>query len=240
MLTPVDVEPQSAQKRTRFFVLLALAPLMLLAAHTFAAPITVPTILLPGDQYRLAFVTAGTRTPSSSNIADYDAFVQAEANTEAALSSISWQVIGSTATVDADVHTGTDAANFPGLPIFLLNDIKLVDNYLDLWDGSVDVAFGIDQHGNARATSSVWTGTTSAGNTCSSPVCGLGDPQPGSGWNFVTSAGWILSNIQSPGFLLPMYAISEVLTVPVPEASPMALLTLGFAALLLARRTRPQ
>lgn len=145
MHSAVSFAPRRVSKLARLITMLVLAPLLASAAQSFAAPISVPTSLPPGQQYRLAFVTAGIRDATSTNIADYDAFVQAEANTEAALSSISWQVIGSTATVSARDHTGTAPADYPGVPIFLLNDVKLVDDYADLWDGSLDTAFSADQ-----------------------------------------------------------------------------------------------
>ena len=45
------------------------------ASAVQAAIVTVPTGLNPGDQYRLVFVTSGTRDATSTNIADYNTFV---------------------------------------------------------------------------------------------------------------------------------------------------------------------
>ena len=61
-----------------------------------ATPIdTVPTTLSPGDQYRLAFVTSTTTAATSSNIADYNTFVNNLATT-AGLDTIPGAVEGST------------------------------------------------------------------------------------------------------------------------------------------------
>jgi hypothetical protein len=51
----------------------ALATLGTSAAQ--AALVVVPPGLNPGDQYRLVFVTAGTRNATSSDINDYNTFV---------------------------------------------------------------------------------------------------------------------------------------------------------------------
>ena len=54
--------------------------------------------------YHLVLVTEGTRDATSSDIADYNAFVQAEAERDGAVTQnfgIDWFVIASTATVHA-------------------------------------------------------------------------------------------------------------------------------------------
>ena len=61
-------------KTNRLAVLLVCAVAARLTAH----PILVPPDLRPGDTSRLIFVTDATRDATSSNIADYNAFVAAE------------------------------------------------------------------------------------------------------------------------------------------------------------------
>ena len=68
------------------------------------ATVLVPDGLQPGDMYHLVFVTEGTRDATSIDIADYNAFVQAEAERSEATTEnfgIDWFAIGSTAMVDA-------------------------------------------------------------------------------------------------------------------------------------------
>ena len=60
----------------------------MLLSSAQAAPIIVPTGLNPGDTYRLVFVTSTGRDGTSSNIADYNAFVTASANSQAALAAL--------------------------------------------------------------------------------------------------------------------------------------------------------
>ncbi len=239
MLTAVRFDPRKARGPAFLRTALGCLGALLLPGLSFAAPITVPTSLLPGQQYRLAFVTAGTHDATSLSIADYDAFVTAEANMEAALSSISWQVIGSTASVSARDHTGTGLGDRPGVPIFLLDGVKLVDNYADLWDGSVDVPFWIDQHGQYEAIIHVWTGTGPGG---------LADPYPLGSLEVAYGLTYYWADRQNPYWIhwdqrwssafLPLYALSEVLTVPVPEPRLTVLFTLVFAGVLSARRVR--
>lgn len=75
-----------------------------LAATSARAEVFVPPGLNPGDEYHLVFVTEGTRDATSHDIADHNAFVQAEAEREGATTEdfgIHWFAIGSTATVNA-------------------------------------------------------------------------------------------------------------------------------------------
>lgn len=108
--------------------------------------VTVPTDLNPGDQYRLVFVTNGARNALSTDIADYNDFVTAQANlsTELAALGTTWFAIGSTSTVSARDNTGTDAGG--GVPIYLpvAGDLSIADDYADLWDGTIDNPLNID------------------------------------------------------------------------------------------------
>jgi hypothetical protein len=78
-------------------VWMAGAVLGLTVTSALSAPITTPTGLNAGDQYRLAFVTDSATTAESSNINDYNTFVTTVANTQTALSSLAttWTAIGS-------------------------------------------------------------------------------------------------------------------------------------------------
>ena len=53
---------------------------LILGSAAAAAPITVPTDLNPGDSYRLVFASSGARDYTSTNIADYNNFVQSAAD----------------------------------------------------------------------------------------------------------------------------------------------------------------
>ena len=66
-----------------------------------------PAGLNPGDQFRFVFVTDGIRDATSTNIADYDNFVNAQAGGATYDGVVvNWLAIGSTDSVDAIDHVG--------------------------------------------------------------------------------------------------------------------------------------
>lgn len=199
-----------------------------------AAPITVPTGLNPGEQYRLAFVTSTTRDATSTNIADYNAFVTNAANAVPELVALgtTWTAIGSTLAVSARDNTATNpGVNGPGVPIYLLNDTILADDYADLWDSSIDNDLGVDESGTTSSVV-VWTGTLTDGTSASSH---LGQTAVIYGVSNQSNSNWIAGGQLVNPTARPLYAISGTLTV-VPEPKAAALLALGLTVLGVARR----
>ena len=199
------------------FVCSASFPYVLTVTDAAMPPITVPTGLNWGDEYRLAFVTSEVRNGASSNIASYNTFVTDVANTQPALASLgtTWRVIGSTQTVDARDNTGTNpAVDGVGVPIFLLNDTLLANDNLDLWDGSILVRFEIDEGGSAIQQSFVFTGTSSSGVSRGAYALGAGvDSDVGIGITGMTGTSWVSSGDYFYFLDQPMYALSDVLVV---------------------------
>ncbi len=228
-------------KRSHIVIaVIVVVPLLLVASRSFAAPITNPG-LAAGARYRLAFVTSGTTTVTSSDITTYDAFVQGAADAIPELNSLSatWKVIGTTPTVDAIDNTDTCITCGPGstVPIYLLDASLLATNGADLWDGTILAALGIDEGGNPLGTSLVWTGTFSSGTGDLIREIGGVSSYTLAGLTTSTDGGWVaweLRNDETDSW--PLYAISSVLTVP--ESRPAVLLTLVFVAVLLVRRVR--
>ena len=104
-----------------------------------------PSDLSGGDQFRLLFTThTGSRAPNSTDIDDYNTYVQSQANAGSAHSAIKpyasgFRVVGSTATVDAIDNTSTTWTNTNrGVPIYWLNGNKVADDYKDFYDGTWD------------------------------------------------------------------------------------------------------
>ncbi len=95
-----------------------------------------------GDQYRLAFYTSTKRDAVSTDIADYNAFVQGVAAGSVAfpeLGSGTWKLLGSTQTVSAKQNTGTVTND--GIPIFVLDGTTLIARDSDdMWNGFGDAS----------------------------------------------------------------------------------------------------
>ena len=188
----------------------------------------VPASLNVGDEFRLLFVTSGERDPASSDIADYNAFVQAAAAEGRAgiqAYSLQFRVLGSTADVSARGNTATHPDDDgPGEEIWWLNGPKAADDYGDFYNGSWDHRDpGRDEDGDAvnfSTTDSVYTGSRVNGTTSSSAPLG-GDvvkvARPGSGAGNEIAFG----NQVNPGSRTePFYGLSFVLHAVVPADTP--------------------
>jgi hypothetical protein len=102
--------------------------LLVIANIVPARASVIPAGLNPGDHYQLAFVTSTTINGASSNISDYNVFVNSAANlTGSLVEGITFYAIGSTATVNA-INNAVQAvgANFKG--VYNLNGAKVSVN----------------------------------------------------------------------------------------------------------------
>jgi hypothetical protein len=220
----------------------ALATLGTSAAQ--AALVVVPPGLAPGAQYRLVFMTDGTRDATSTDINDYNTFVTNQVTGSALANALSgagltttWKAIGSTSATSAKVNTGTDGTQ-PDVPIYLINGNKVANNNADLWDGSLQHPINL-QPNDVISSNLVWTGSVYLGT-------GFPQNQLGGGGFFgsvaagqadsVVFSGWIAQTTDVSSTAKSLYAMSSVLTVPgnqpapvpVPEpASLLGFITLG-------------
>ena len=204
-----------------------------------AALVVVPPGLNPGQQFRLVFVTDGTRNATSTNINDYNAFVTNEAlgsiSLPTALSTalttagfnpgtITWNAIASTATVAARDNTGTNPSSGTGVPIYIINGNKIADNNADLWDGYIpSPIFATPNDGNLF--NNVWTGSLSDGSGAvaqSSPLGAVSVYYPNStyGNSGANYGNWINAGDGNYSQLFQMYGLSSILTVPTPPSPP--------------------
>jgi hypothetical protein len=210
--------------RSTFFILVVV---FCCAQFSYAAPITVPTDLNPGDPYRLAFVSSTVRDATSVIIADYDNHVSSAvgAVTELAALSTTWQAIGSTPTVDAVTHIG----NF-GVPIYNLQSTRIGNNEADLFDGSLLSPISVDENGTLPADFFVWTGSTPAGlGNITNTELGGSSGSSIRGRSNQSGPPWIFSDGSVSTNEHHLYAISAVLTVPppIPEPSTLVLFLAG-------------
>ena len=193
----------------------------------------------PGDQYRLVFVTTGTRDASSTDISVYDAFVTTEANSNAALFALgtTWLAIGSTSAVSAFDHIG---GNF-NIPIYNLAGSKVATGASDLWDSSIGAPIEFDENGNLKSTPA-WTGTNPNGTIVTGESLGSGTAWFGTSSH--TDSSWVFGGKTGATTPFSFYGISGTLTVPasVPEPGSVGLVGLALATLAGLRRygSRPK
>ena len=207
----------------------AVAAVAFLATAVEAQIVTLPTGLGPGEEYRLVFFTSTSTAATSTDIADYNAFVTAAATAVPELNALgtTWSALASTATTDAR----DNIASAPFTSIYRLDDLKVADDDDDLWDGvgafgdQLLNAINVNELGTTVNLGYNWTGTLLDGTKgVGSPGGPLGSVTtfPVVGDNSVTNWTWIdAGNPHGPTGLNPLYAISDVLTapgvVPVPD-----------------------
>ncbi len=196
---------------------LALATILATGTLPAQSP-TQPVGLQPGEPYRILFVTDSTRDATSSDIADYDWFVTADANAAPELTTLntSWRAVASTTALDARVHTGMDAGS--GVPIYRPDGIRIADDYDHLFSGAGSQRYAppnITASGATTTASQVWTGTKPNGSAHKP----LGDASGTSlvGNTTATGYGWIYFSPRSQATSRPLYGVSDVLTVPYPD-----------------------
>ena len=144
-----------------------------------AASSLVPAGVSAGNGFRLLFVTSDTRDARSTDIDDYNTFVQnAAASGHADIQPFSslFRALASTLSVSALDNTATNHTTAePGVPIFWLAGPQAADDYDDFYDGGWDHRDpGRDENGaelDFVGGSNVWTGTNSDG-TVQQPAAG--------------------------------------------------------------------
>jgi hypothetical protein len=211
-----------------------------------AQPVTVPAGLAPGDQYRLAYVTSSVTTLPTNEISYYNQFVTTDANSFPALAALgtTWTAIVSTDGVNAvNASDNTDTnPSVPGVPIYNLGGSLVAENNSRLWGvtGVIQsyLSAPIDIAGNGiviLGTPAVWTGTGADGEglypiwTPATDIYGRVHPyyadtgSVGSASPLWIGSGDALDGEPNGGSNLALYAISAVLTVPIPEPSTLVL-----------------
>ena len=196
----------------------------------------VPTGINAGDGFRLLFVTSGGRDATSTDIDDYNAFVQeAAAGGHADIRPYSalFRALASTDAVDAIDNTATTHTTAePGVPIWWLNGPKAADNYSDFYDDDWDhYDPGRNESGSEvdfGANDRVWTGTEEDGEATinilgSISTVTVATPGVGTDLHFVGAAA-------SSSEVWPLYGLSFVLyaaeagdtTAPSPDSAKVS------------------
>lgn len=122
-------------KTSTSFLLVVFLMLSGFLSTGWASPIALhtPTGLNPGDKFRFIFVTTGTRNATSTDIADYNTFVNTDAGGATYNgSAVTWKAIGSTTTVNARDNVGGFGTN---VPVYLVTGTKVANSLTDTAGG---------------------------------------------------------------------------------------------------------
>jgi hypothetical protein len=212
--------------------------------------LSTPAGLNPGDQFRFLFLTSGTQAATSTDIADYNTFVNSRAfGATYEGSVVNWKAVGSTATVDARDNIGGFGTN---VPVYLTNgtllagDLTTSTSNKGLWSGSLFTTPTIGIFGNSVTTNFAYTGSNKDGTGRTDRQLGASLVRYGDPTSNVDNFGWYFSATGMPNNVgANFYGVSSELTVPnaVPEIDPAGMgsvlaLVLGSLGLLERRRLK--
>jgi len=231
-------EVQTMTKNTvRAFVL---AFLTASSAHAGVPsnPLSAPSGLTEGAKFRFLFITMDTISATSSNIADYNSFVNFEANGASYNgATISWNAVVSTASVNARDNVGgygSNAAIFLVNGTKIANDMTTVSSSNGLWSSNLLAAPNVRINGRTRDVT-VWSGSTGLGMAWNG---GLGTSAPAgitTGLSSFKNFQWMSDTLNPKTSYFSIYGLSEELTYSTVPA-PGAIALLGAAGLLGRRR----
>ncbi len=188
-----------------------------------------------GDQFRLLFISSTKRNATSTDIADYNTWIQdvaAAGHDDIQDYSAGFRVVGCTADVDArdNTRTNTDIySDGAGVPIYWVNGNKVADGNTDFYDGSWDEErpnHNKNESGNNGPDTSfvdnhLFTGCghdgTEAGSGGSSNALGATRVRLGGAIDFVFFYSPLSSLNVDATVTHPMYGLSQVFEVGPPE-----------------------
>ena len=236
-------------KKPRFFVEVLFVSLLfvLMPATVKAAMWDVP--VGPGEKFRWVFVTSSVTTAISTDIGDYNMFVDGAAavlNPDMSeivgmddFTEIEWRAIASTATVHAIDNIGESSSG-----IYNPMGVLVANGTADMFDGDIASPISLTELGGPPPDPKVWTGTDASGYGSGYVLGSVDDfgipfaPADIGEWIEIDNR-WIQAGDWMPILPLPLYAISEELTVvPAPGALILAATGLLSSTLGLKRLRR--
>ena len=209
-----------------------------------------------GAQYRLIFVTSGTRQAVSADPLVYDDFLADQVeNTMLGEIDYGWKAVVSTkgdTRIAKDIVSDAGYVVGPGeyLGVYNAAGIQVAASGDDMLDGSLIAPVLFDQHGTSVYEGYAWTGSKSNGEA----EGGLPSGEVGGdsmdiilGATGAIDGRWLkLGSLRQPDnplipFVARIYGMSDVMTVPaVPEPATIVMwsLFMGVAGLVFWRKRR--
>ena len=186
-----------------------------------------PSELGARDQFRLLFLSSTTRNATSSDIEDYNTFIQNRADaghTDIQAYSNGFKVVGCTEDDDARDNTGTTfTGSDKGVPIYWMSGTKIADHYQDFYDGSWDNAsnthdrdeLGVNSTNTSTLANRPWTGCRTNGTEVTSGGQSRALGNTNSRVGTPDEGNPLSSGIDSAAAnLRPMYGLSQLFEVP--------------------------
>ncbi len=203
-----------------------------------------PAGLTPGDTFRFVFITGGTTVATSSSIAVYNSFVNAQAGGATYDGSVvKWDAIGSTSSSASAINNVGQTMT----PVYLADGTLVTTSTTStgLWSGSLlnPIDETLSGMGISTGSTGVWTGTNTNGSASANHLGDFFGVITGA--STVTNGNWVndvVWPIDSSSGVFHMYGISQVLTA-VPEPSSLALAgtaAIGVSAFVSCRKRTAQ
>ena len=190
----------------------------------------VPGSLSVGDEFRLLFLSSTSRTATSTDIEDYNTFVQnlaAAGHPDIQAYGADFRIVGCTQAIDARDNTGTTYTNTDqGVPIYWLGGAKVADDYQDFYDGDwSNEANDKNESGNNGPDTAQFPftgcdhdGTEAFSSSAVSQALGITSVRTGQPNSSANDAGPISSNsVSLRTSSRPVYGLSEIYQVVARE-----------------------
>jgi len=225
--------PTSLAKQLSGLTIRAFVP-WLSTAITVVCLVGMPTVALasvfvppPGvTEYRLAFVTDGTITGTSSFVGTYNSFVATEAATDTSLPNTTWTAIAGTPGVSAASNVSCGSVCNNNVPIYLVDGTLVASSTASFFSNGL--LGNINEDGKGAAVSVLameWVGSNMDGTAAQGNELGSNIPVAYSADDHTVT----FFNVNNDP--LQLFALSGELDVAaaVPEPSTWAMMILGFA-----------
>ena len=223
---PIDSQSSDQKAHENYFY--GLSPVFVVQPPSRVVPsdwALKPSDISPGDEFRLIFLSSTERDGQSTDIDDYNGFVQDRADdghSDVDPYAGLFRAVACTSAVNAIQNTKTSGT---GVPIYWLGGNKAADDYADFYDGTWDEEVTVrDESGtsitvpNTASTYDAWTGCKNDGTA--DVAMGSSSPTTGRLNSVATNSGPINSqSSDQKAHENYLYGLSPVFAVGVPDVT---------------------